>query len=307
MNFLRRYKLIVFILVAAAGAGSIPAFAKVGLEVFGPFTLVSIRFFFAAIVLLPFAAKLGGLRRQVFREQALVALVGAFNPIILFIGLQFTKASVTPVLYAAIPAMTAAYFWIVRGKKISVVQQFGVALGFAGVSLIALLPLFERGGVSAGELGGNVIMFGAVIAFFVYTIMSKQNYAKTSVSPLVLTFWFTVVTFILSLPFAAYEIMNRPDTLGQIGLIHILSGAEIGIVGTSIGYIAYQSALRLGNEMSAAVILYLQPVVTFICAWILLGEKLTVAFGIGVVMALVGAQIASGISLKRTAPTTPGE
>ena len=103
-----------------------------------------------------------------------------------------------------------------------------------------------------------------------------------------------MITFILSIPFAAFEIMKDSSSLALIEWRHILSGMEVGIIGTSIFYLSYQYALKLSSELTAGLFTYLQPVATIFFAVLLLGEKITPPFIVGGVMAVVGAQIASG-------------
>lgn len=287
-------KVLFIIAIAAFCGGSIPPFAKVALEVFQPFTLVLIRFFFASIVLLPFIYKSKELNVKSFKNLFRVAAIGALNPILLFIALQFTQASVSPLIYAAIPMMTAVYLSIFRKQKIQSIQMIGIVVGFIGVAMIILLPLLEKQGVYLQQFTGNILIFGAAIAFMIYGFISKDKQQKYDVSPLALTFYFAVITFILAVPFSAFELLKDSSSLAHVGWKHILSGMEIGIVGTSIFYLAYQYALKLSSELTAGLFTYLQPVATIFFAVLLLGEKITVPFIIGGLMAVVGAQIASG-------------
>lgn len=284
---------LFFIILAAFCGGSIPPFAKVALEVFQPFTLVMIRFFFGSLILLPFVIKKGELNISSFRKLSMVAAIGSLNPILLFIALQFTQASVAPLIYAAVPSMAAIYLALFKKQKIYIYQILGIIIGFVGVSLIILLPLLQTQGIEIQKFKGNVLIFGAAIAFLIYGLISKDKQKKYSISPMSLSFYFFLVTFFLSIPFAGYEILNNGLQLSQIKLIHVLSSLEIGIIGTSIFYLSYQYALKLSSELTAALFTYLQPVATIFIAIILLGEKISLPFIIGGLLAIAGAQLAS--------------
>src|SRR5579872_4967598 len=97
----------VFILavIAAICGGAVPVTAKIALEAFQPFTLVVVRFFCACLFLLPFMVKGKELRFSSFKNFIPVAIAGALNPIILFIALPYTQASISPLIYAVIPVM----------------------------------------------------------------------------------------------------------------------------------------------------------------------------------------------------------
>ncbi len=290
--FLQKSKENAFLLavIAAFCGGSIVVAAKIALEVFQPFTIVFIRFLSATLFLLPFILKTGEFKINTIKRFIPIGIVGALNPILLFIALQYTQASVSPLIYASVPAMTALYVYLNRGEKISKQSIFGIVLGFIGVSLIILLPLIERG-VPLVALKGNILIFGAAIAFMYYGIMSKQHQNEMKASPIVLTFYFALVTLVLSIPFAFNEVRN--GFLGIVEPKHILAGIYTGVVGTGIFYIAYQYALKLGSEIAANLFTYLQPIATILLASIFLGERITLPFIVGGLLAVIGAKVAS--------------
>jgi drug/metabolite transporter (DMT)-like permease len=284
-------KAIFFATIAAICGSSV--LAKYALEVFQPFTLVSARFFIASLALLPFVLK--DLKISTFKALLLPAVIGAFNPILLFIALQFTKASVSPLIYASVPAMTAIYLLVIRKEKLSFEQKLGVAVGFFGVILIILFPFLQKTSASVGEIvTGNILIFLASIAFLAYGIISKQKQKKLNASPIELTFYFSVVTFLLSIPFAWQELATQPIIASEVGMGHIVSIIGVGVIGTSLFYFAYQYALKLGSELSASLFTYMQPVFTAIFAIALLGENITASMVIGGLLAVFGSQLASG-------------
>lgn len=290
--FLQKSKENAFILavIAAFCGGSIVVAAKIALEVFQPFTIVFIRFLSATLFLIPLIVRAKEFKVSTIKKFIPIGIVGALNPILLFIALQYTKASVSPLIYASVPAMTAVYVYLVRKEKISKQSIFGIIIGFIGVALIILLPLIEKG-VPLVALKGNILIFGAAIAFMYYGIMSKKHQNEMNASPIVLTFYFALVTLFLSIPFAINEVRN--GFLGTVELKHILAGIYTGVVGTGIFYLAYQYALKLGSEIAANLFTYLQPIATILLASLFLGERITIPFVVGGLLAVAGAKIAS--------------
>jgi drug/metabolite transporter (DMT)-like permease len=286
-------KSLLFIVIAAFCGSSVPIFAKFALEIFQPFTLVFIRFLIASLSLL-FLVK-DELNLKSFKNLIIPSLFGALNPILLFIALQFTTATITPLIYAGVPALTALYLAKVKKQTISTNQILGVATGLLGVLTIIILPLFSQTDISAFEIiKGNILIFGASLGFLAYGLTSKQKQLKTKTSPIALTFYFSLITLLLSLPFAIFEIVNSPISIENIRTIHIASSLGVGLIGTSLFYFSYQYALKIGDEISAAVFTYLQPVITAVFAATLLGEKITIPIIVGGALAIVGAQAASG-------------
>lgn len=280
-------------MIAAICGGSVPVFAKVALEVIPSFNLVFLRFFVGSLFLLPFVLKAKELNFNSFKSMFQVAVIGSLNPILLFIVLQYTQASVSPLIYASIPSMTALYLALSRKQKIPAIKIGGITTGLLGVSIIILLPLFSTSQTEELSIWGNLLIFGAAIAFLTYGLVSKQKQQALNVSPLALTFYFCMVTGLVSIPFMAMEIIDDSQFIHQIGPKHLGASLAVGIFGTSVFYLSYQYALKLSSEITASLFTYIQPVSTVIFAIILLGEKITIPFAIGALLALVGANLAS--------------
>lgn len=286
-------KLIFFIIVAAVAGGSIPPFAKIALEVFPPFTLIAIRFLAAALVLLPFVHHTRELNGKVFGALLWVEVIGAINPILLFIALQFTPALVSPLIYAAVPLMTALFLSGFKGVRIAKDQLLGIVTGFSGVAIIILLPLFQNGGLDLKNLWGNLLIFGAAAMFMFYGIISNEKQQALGISPTALTFYLSVVALVMALPLAAWELAQGLLDPAAIAPRHLLAALAIGAVCSSAFFLAYQKAISLGNELTASLFTYLQPVAGILLAVLLVGEQITPAFVLGGTLALIGAGLAT--------------
>lgn len=284
---------LLLLLFAAFAGGSTPPFVKVALEGFPPFTLLCIRFLLAGLTLLPFVHKNGELNARAFRALLPAAAIGSINPILLFIALQFTASSVAPLIYASVPLLTAVYLNRFRRQPILRNQVFGIALGFSGVAIIILLPFLQAGGTDLRSFAGNLLIVVSACSFMLYGIFSKDTQQTYRLSPLALTFYLSLVTLLIALPIATWENLRQPLDPASIGPRQVLAALEIGLVGTSGFYIAYQKALKLGSELTASLFTYLQPIATIIFAVLLLGEPITPAFLLGGTLAVIGAGLAS--------------
>jgi drug/metabolite transporter (DMT)-like permease len=280
----------IFIIIAAISGGSVPVAAKFALDTFDPFTLVFLRFFFACIALLPLVLKSNELSASTFKKLFPVALVGALNPILLFIALQFTAASFSPLIYGAVPALTAIYIYLFTDRKLSSQRILGILVGLAGVSSVVMIPILGDK-LTGVTLQGNLLIFLAAIAFTAYGIMSKSKQEKLNISPLALTFYFGLVTLLISTPFSIYEITQKlPES---ITLESIASAVYVGVIGTGLFYLAYQFALKHGNAITASIFTYIQPIIAVALPVLLLGEDLSVILIIGGTLSIIGAQLSS--------------
>lgn len=284
---------IFLIIIAAIGGGSNAPFAKVALGAFQPFTIVFMRFLIASLALLPLIRRRGEINLRAMRELLPVALIGSLNPILLFIAMQFTQASVAPLIYAAVPLMTALYLHFFRGRKIAAGKILGIVLGFAGVAIIILLPFLQQGDKDFRRFGGNLLILGAAVAFMIYGILSSDRQQRLQITPLALTYSFVLVTMILCIPFAIFEIIRWPLDPSGIRASHILATIGTGLLGTAIFYMAYQKAIQLASEVTASLFTYLQPIATIIFAVILVGEAITLPFVFGGTLAVIGAGMAT--------------
>ncbi|HCR55759.1 TPA: hypothetical protein DIV49_02195 [Candidatus Saccharibacteria bacterium] len=285
---MNRKHFLLIALVALAG-GSIPPFAKLALESFGPFTLVFFRFLAASIVMYFFMPKKElSLKHMV--NLRWVGIVGALNPIFIFLALQHIQSNITALFYAIIPGLGVAYLWLLRGEKTSATQLAGFALGLIGVGIISLQT------VTGKADGGNpwvgiTFMLIAVFSFFAYGIMSKERQRSTKISGTALAFYFAVITTVLSLPFAVYETVQQP-WFGHVAIIPLLATLYLGFIGTGAQYLLYQRALKVMEAAQANIFIYLQPIITVVLAALLVGEAITWQIFLAGVIILFGARLA---------------
>ena len=78
------------------------------------------------------------------------------------------------------------------------------------------------------------------------------------------------------------------------GLILIL---VTGVVNTAVAYVLYFSAIEYVSAQSASILSYIDPAVAVILSALVLGERLTLVTGVGIVLVL-GAAMASEIHRK---------
>jgi len=186
--------------------------------------------------------------------------------------------------YLSLPAGTGALLlfgavqatmiiWALRsGERLSVRQRIGLALAMAG--LVALV--FP--GLSAPPLGGSILMFGAGIAWGVYSLRGKKSGDPSSA---------TAGNFLRAVPMAAALSLSFLPwaNLDRAGAGYaIVSGA----IASGVGYAIWYTALPSLQGASAASVQLIVPVLAAAGGILFLGEAITLRFLVASVAVLGG-------------------
>jgi len=186
--------------------------------------------------------------------------------------------------YLSLPAGTGALLlfgavqatmiiWALRsGELLSVRQRIGLALAMAG--LVALV--FP--GLSAPPLGGSILMFGAGIAWGVYSLRGKESGDPASA---------TAGNFLRAVPMAAVLSLSLLPwaNLDRAGIGYaIVSGA----IASGVGYAIWYTALPSLRGASAASVQLIVPVLAAAGGILFLGEAITLRFLVASVAVLGG-------------------
>lgn len=176
--------------------------------------------------------------------------------------------------YISLPAGTGALLlfgavqatmiiWALRhGERLAVRQRIGLALALAG--LVALV--FP--GLSAPPLGGSILMFGAGIAWGIYSLRGK-NAGDPALA--------TAGNFLRAVPMAAgLSVALLPwANLDRAGIGYaILSGA----IASGVGYAIWYTALPSLRAASAASVQLIVPVLAAAGGILFLREAITLRF-----------------------------
>ncbi|KKU18695.1 MAG: hypothetical protein UY13_C0002G0405 [Candidatus Pacebacteria bacterium GW2011_GWB1_47_8] len=281
-------KILIAVLVLAAIGGSIATFVKLGVVVIPPLTFTFLRFFVAALCMLPFISK--EIRQQGFHQLSGaigISLLAVANVVIFAFGVRHTTAVISSLMYATGPLMIAllSYFWL--KERFSLRKTLGILLGFLGVAYLVILPVFSKGADFSGTLFGNVTVLLAVICFVLYIVFSKRYQARFSAP--VMAFVFAVTASVVLLPFVIIDWYAHPGWIGQVNSLTLLSVGYVGILGGAIFYLLYQKVIQKASPVIASMNLFIQPISAYISGLIFLKEKLITGVVIGAVAALIGA------------------
>ncbi|MGH7245504.1 MAG: DMT family transporter [Candidatus Levyibacteriota bacterium] len=281
-------KKLAFLLILIAGilGGGTSAISKKGFLEFSPMIFLSLRFFIASIIIFPFFIK-----RQKNIMQDIFSLVGlslfaAFNIIFFTFGLEKTTATISNVLYGAVPLLAAVVLYFFHGEAVTRKKLFGIIFGFIGVNTILFFPALNSHIPFAGSFTGNLWIGIGVILWSLYLVFSKKLLHRHS--PFILTCFLIFTTAVASLPFLLYEIMTRPHQGSIIDVFGYADLLYVSIISSIIIFLFTQIAIKKGGVILVSLLYYLIPLFGFIMNFVLLGERLNPELIFGGILVFMG-------------------
>jgi drug/metabolite transporter (DMT)-like permease len=251
----------------------------------GPFALTFLRFFIGLLVLAPIARRQGFRLSMIFQP---IFLQFGLTGIALFYGLQnlgltYTSAGNAALIEGGIPAVTALLSFLILKERINRRRLIGVVVTLAGVALVSGVQSTDGG---AHTIVGNLLVFGAVLAFSTYTIQGKRLVADYP--PVVTTAASFGAGLLFLTPVAAGELLlTGVPAISPLGWLAIL---YLGIGASAITTFLWIYALQYVDASAAGLYTSLAPVVGIGFA-VMLGESTSVIQLVGGALAVAGVWI----------------
>lgn len=267
--------------------------ARIATAYVSPLTGAALRFLFASIALLILMNKTQSwvsLSRQIVLPLTVMSLTGvALYNIFFFEGLKHISASRASLIIATNPvcALLAAKFFL--KEPLTKLRTIGILLSLCGAVIVITqgqFTLLSENGIGLGE----IVIFGCVLSWVTYTLVSKQ--VMKTISPLAATAYSTFLGCMILMILALHQ--GAAQEIIAIPLKAWIAIAFLGLFGTAIGFYWYLEGVYQLGPTGAAHFINLVPIFAVLLAVLILGESLTPATVIG------GGFVVSGLSL-----TTP--
>jgi drug/metabolite transporter (DMT)-like permease len=254
-------------LLLALILGSTLVVSRLALNVLGPFTLTAFRYFFAFLVLVPFMPHRNLFGRWTPRTWLLLLLIGVSFYVVgngaLIVGLRFLSTTTDALLLNLVPllVLVAGVIWL---KEMPThLQLVGVVIGVLGG------VLFFSPGLSAGEPLGLAIVTVGLLGNAAYGLLGRALAREGRVDTLSLTAIPLALGSLLLLP-CALLIEGVPPFVPQAWVLVVL----LAVINTAVAYVLYNHTLKVLAAFEVSVILSINPLVTALWSWVLLGERL---------------------------------
>jgi drug/metabolite transporter (DMT)-like permease len=257
-----------------------------------PVTLSFLRWFFAFLLVLPFAWKHLVRDWPAIRAKLGVMLImsvtgiGAFNTL-QYWALEHTQALNTLLLQSAGPLVVAVWSLILLGVRLTLAQASGVLLSLIGVLVILLHgDLTALAGIRFNE--GDLIFIVAMVIFGLYSVMTLKRPPIHSLSLVGFTFG-CGAAFLF--PFWIWEVFARPAI--AIDTANMLSLFYVAVFPSALAYLCFNRGVQLIGANRAAPFFHVVPVFGAVMAILFLGERPQLFHIVGFALVLAGVFVAS--------------
>jgi drug/metabolite transporter (DMT)-like permease len=277
----RRNWILLLLLAALWGASYL--FIKIGLDDLSPAGVVFTRTALAALVLMPFAIKSGGMAPLWRRAPGLFALgfIQVAGPFLLIsAGERHIASSLAGILVASAPIFTAIFaIWVDQSERLSTYGVVGVVIGILGVALLLGVD------VSGSGLGGGLMVVLASAGYAIGGFALKRYF--TGYQPLALVAGTMTSSAVMTLPLFLIDLPTH------VGLDTVGAMSALGLGGTGIAFVIYYTLNREIGPTRTSLVAYIAPVFALVYGVTLLDEDFGPVTAVGIVLIVGGSWLAA--------------
>jgi drug/metabolite transporter (DMT)-like permease len=259
-----------------------------------PVTLIFLRFAIAAVVLLAIVRQLPP--RAAWPSLALMGFVGVFiHQMLQSYALTMTSATSTGWLIGVTPIWSALLSAIVLRERFGFWKVVGLAGGFAGALLVVTKGDFSPSVLGRPSTTGDLLILISTVNWAVYSVLG--HHTIRTLGPRRATSGAMLFGALMLTPvFVVQKGWRQIPSLTATGWSALLF---LALCCSALGYLFWYGALEHIEVSRVAALLYAEPLVTFVAAALLLGERVS-----GVVIA-GGILVLTSVLIAQYAPRVP--
>lgn len=268
--------------------GTWPIVGKVALSAISSSGLVALRVVGASIVFVLLQGKLGELRKLPRKDLAFLTLCSmlgvAINQLLFVKGLSLTTVINAVLLGTTIPVFTLIVSIAFGYDRISLRRIAGILL--AAIGVVYLVDPF-RAHFASQTTAGNLLIVVCAFCYGAYIAISKDLFKRYGALNVIT--WMFAIGCLVTAPIGGYALSNDP--LSTAGIWIWVAVAYIILVPTVAAYYLNAWALARVAPTTVATYIYLQPLIAFGLAPLLLGERLSSRTLIACILIFAGVGI----------------
>lgn len=272
----------IYLVITFCAWGSLYVVSKFVLGKIPVMTVLFLRYLVAGITLYVIGrsdrAKCKKIEHGDLKYVFIIGFVGYFLSVCAqFIGIKLSNASIASLINSMNPIAIMIFAAIILREKLTLKKIICVVLAVAGVYIII-------GGVKGGQIVGMLFSaFGLVLWAFISVLVRRvtQKY-----SAMQLTTYCMFIAVICTMPFSIYDIAEARNVVFDWKVV--LSILYMGIVCTALAYVLWNKSLSLIEAGVCSLFYAIQPLVSALLGFLLLGEKINSNFTVGAVLIISG-------------------
>ena len=285
MKRIIKYRVHLLTLLAMLFWGISFVWSKVVFLTYSPITTIFFRLTISVIFLFLYMIITRQFEKIKQKDLKYLLLSALFNPFLYFLGenfgLQRVSASLASVIIATIPVITPFIVIFFYNEKITRINILGLIISFVGILIIVFSDMQQL----QGDFSGILILFIAVFSAIFYTIFVKK--LSHSYRAVTIVAYQNLIGVLMFLPLVLlFDLDNiRHTTPSNETLVSLLM---LGIFASSAAFIFFTGAIKNLGIIKTNLYTNLIPVFTFLFAFAILGEEMTLFKTIGLITVIIG-------------------
>jgi drug/metabolite transporter (DMT)-like permease len=259
---------------------------KTALREISPVTLIFTRFAIGSVLLLAIVREVPA--RESWGQLALMGFIGVFvHQMLQAHALTMTSAVHTGWLIAITPIWSAILAAIFVRERFGPWKVLGLIGGMAGTLLVITRGEINRGVLALPSTRGDLLILASTVNWAIYSVIGHATIRR--IGPRRATSGAMLLGTLMIAPFfiaqSGWRELPRLTTVGWTSVLFL------GIGCSALGYLFWYGALEKVEVSRVAAFLYLEPIVTFIAALLLLHEPASATTVIGGLLVIVSVLI----------------
>jgi drug/metabolite transporter (DMT)-like permease len=258
---------------------------KIANRSYDPVAIVFIRLCLAIVFLSVFLWSTGRFTPVRRSDRKYFFLLALFEPFLYFLGesfgLTYVSSTVGSVIISTIPVFAVIFAWIIYRERLKLINYIGVIVSFAGV----LIFITSGTGSITMNPKGLALLFLAVVSATGYNMVLHR--LASDYDPITIVNIQNIIGAVLFLPL--FLIFNLKKLLAT-GIVadSFVSIVLLAVFASCGAFALFAYAVRHLGISRANIFTNLIPVFTAIFAFLIVGDRLTVRNGVGMVVVIAG-------------------